>query len=120
MEQYLCPLMFSHNTSFHCSIKTTHFFITFSLKPHLHSFPGQDLRQKFYSESSLAELHQRLLRGIGRRNNKNLTEENKEVFNSKAEPHHYQTHKLILLYEHSFLHKKTKFAPKWSGPHRIF
>jgi hypothetical protein len=32
-EQYLCPLMFSYNTSFHQSIKTTPFFISFGIEP---------------------------------------------------------------------------------------
>jgi hypothetical protein len=79
------------------------------------------LRRKFYGESSSAELHQRLLyaRDIARRNNKNSTEENQENFNKKAEPHIYQLQQLVLLDEHSFLHKNTKLAPKWSGPHRI-
>jgi hypothetical protein len=46
-EQYLCPLMFSYNTSFHRSIKTTPFFITFGIEPRLPTFPGPDLRHKF-------------------------------------------------------------------------
>ena len=120
-EQYLCPLMFCYNTSFHRSIKTTPFFLTFGLEPRLPSFPGSDLRRKFYGESSSAELHQRLLyaRDVARRNNESSTEENEEIFNRKAEPHHYQVHQLVLLDEHSFLGKNTKLAAKWSGPHRI-
>jgi hypothetical protein len=58
-------------------------------------------------------------RDIARKNNKNSTEENQENFNKMAEPHKYQIQQLILLDEHSFLHKNTKLAPKWSGPHRI-
>lgn len=120
-EQYLCPLMFAYNTSFHRSIKTTPFFITFGMEPRLPSFPGPDLRRKFYGESSSAQLHQRLLyaRDVARRNNENSTEENEEIFNRKAEPHHYKIHQLVLLDEHSFLGKNTKLASKWSGPHRI-
>ena len=120
-EQYLWPLMFSYNTSFHRSIKTTPFFLTFGLEPRLPSFPEPDLRRKFYGESSSAELHQRLLyaRDVARRNNENSTEENEEYFNRKAEPHHYKIHQLVLLDEHSFLGKNTKLAAKWSGPHRI-
>jgi hypothetical protein len=120
-EQYLPPLMFSYNTSFHRSIKTTTFFVTFGIEPRLPNLPGPDLRRKFYGESSSAELHQRLLyaRDIARRNNENSTEENQENFDKKAEPHKYQLQQLVLLDEHSFLHKNTKLAPKWSGPHRI-
>jgi hypothetical protein len=120
-EQYLCPLMFSYNTSFHRSIKTTPFFIRFGIEPRLPTFPGPDLRRKFYGESTSAELHRRLLyaRDIARRNNENSTEESEEDFNKKAQPHNYQVQQLVLLDEHSFLHKNTKLAPKWSGPHRI-
>jgi hypothetical protein len=110
--------MFSYNTSFHRSIKTAPFFITFGIEPRLLNLPGPDLRRKFYGESSSAELHQRLLyaRDIARKNNKNSTKENQENFNKKAEPHKYQIQQLVLLDEHSFLHKNTKLAPKWSGP----
>jgi hypothetical protein len=120
-EQYLAPLMFSYNTSFHSSIKTTPFFVTFGLKPRLPNFPGPDLRRKFYGESSSAELHQRFFyaRDIARKNNQNSTEENQNKFNKKAELHKYQVQQLVLLDEHSFLHKNTKLAPKWSGPHII-
>ncbi len=118
-EQYLCPLMFSYNTSFHRSIKTTPFFITFGIKPRLPTFPGPDLRRKFYDESTSAELHQIYARDIARRNNKNSTEESEEDFNKRAQPHNYQVQQLVLLDEHSFLHKNTKLAPKWSGPHCI-
>ncbi len=120
-EQYLCPLMFSYNTSFHRSIKTTPFFIMFGIEPRLPAFPGQDLCRKYYGESTSAQLHQRLLyaRDIARRNNKNSTEEREEDFNKKAQLHNYQIEQLVLLDEHSFLHKNTKLALKWSGPHRI-
>jgi hypothetical protein len=60
-EQYLAPLMFSYNTSFHRSIKTTPHFLTYGQEPRLPSFPAPELRRKFYGESSSAELHQKLL-----------------------------------------------------------
>jgi hypothetical protein len=56
---------------------------------------------------------------IARRNNENSTEGNQENFNKNAEPHNYQVQQLVHLDEHSFLHKNTKLASKWSGPHRI-
>ena len=120
-EQYLAPLMFSYNTSFHRSIKTTPHFLTYGQEPRLPSFPAPELRRKFYGESSSAELHQKLLyaRDIARRNNELATDKATEYFNKSAEPHNYHTQQLVLLDEHSFLHKNTKLAPKWSGPHRI-
>jgi len=120
-EQYLCPLMFNYNNSFHWSIKTTPFFITFGLEPRLPNFPGPDLPRKFYGESTSAKIYQHLLyaRDVARCNNKALTAEIEFYFNTKAKPHNCQVLQLILLDEHSFLHKNTKLAAKWSGPHRI-
>jgi hypothetical protein len=34
-------------------------------------------------------------------------------------PHKFLSQQLILMDEHSFLHKNKKLAPKWSGPHKI-
>jgi len=49
-ELYLATLMFWYNTSFHRSIKTYPFFLTFGMEPRLPSFPTLDLRRKFYGE----------------------------------------------------------------------
>jgi hypothetical protein len=40
-------------------------------------------------------------------------------YDSKAVPHKFLLNQLVLLDEHSFLHKNLKLAPKWSGPHKI-
>ncbi len=40
-------------------------------------------------------------------------------FNAWAAPHKFLRQQLVLLDEHSFLHKNQKLAPKWSGPHKI-
>ena len=60
-EVYLPPLMIVYNTSFHRSIKTTPFFLTFGMEPRLPNLPGPDVRRKFYGESSSDELLLRLL-----------------------------------------------------------
>ncbi len=38
---------------------------------------------------------------------------------SKLPPHKFLPHQLVLMDEHSFLHKNQKLAPKWSGPHKV-
>ena len=120
-EDYVAPLMFAYNTSYHRSIKTSPFFLTYGMEPRTPTFPGPEIRRTFYGESATDELIQRLFqaRDVARRINEESTEGYREQFNKKAQPHSYQVGQLVLLDEHSFLHKNTKLAPKWSGPHRI-
>jgi len=120
-ELYLAPLMFSYNTSFHRTIKTSPFFLTYGMEPRLPTLPTPDLRRKFYGESSTDDLIRKLLltRDIARRNSEVASDEAERQFNKKAEPHSFLPDQLVLLDEHSFLAKNQKLAPKWSGPHKI-
>jgi hypothetical protein len=120
-EDYLAPCMLSYNTSFHRSIKNTPFFLTYGIEPRMPDFPGPELRRKFYGESSTDDLIRRLLlaRDVARRNNEESTARAEDYYNSQASAHNFKVNQLVLLDEHSFLHKNTKLAPKWSGPHRI-
>ena len=120
-EQYIPPLMFSYNTSFHRSVKNSPFFLTFGIEPRLPSFPNPDLRQKFYGESSAAEMYQKLqiARNTAVENNLTATEKNKSYFDEKAKPHSFASNQLVLLEEYNFLGKNQKLSPKFSGPHII-
>jgi hypothetical protein len=120
-EMYLAPLMFSYNTSFHRTIKTSPFFPTYGMEPRLPALPAPDLRRKFYGKSTTDDLIQKLLltRDIARRNSEVASEEAERQFSKKAEPHAFLPDQLVLLDEHSFLAKNQKLAPKWSGPHKI-
>jgi hypothetical protein len=53
---YLAPLLFLYNTSFHRSVKTTPFYLTFGMEPRLPNLLTPDLRQKFYGESSTDDI----------------------------------------------------------------
>ena len=120
-EQYIAPLMFSYNTSFHRSIKNTPFLLTFGIEPRLPSFPNPDLREKFYGESSAAEMYQKLqiARNVAVENNLKATSDNKTVFDKKAKPHSFALNQLVLLEEYNFLGRNQKLSPKFSGPHII-
>jgi hypothetical protein len=120
-ELYLAPLMFSYNTLFHRTIKTSPFAITFGMEPRLPALPTPDLRRKFYGESTTDDLIRKLLltRDIARRNSEVASDEAEKQFNKTAQPHAFLPDQLVLLDEHSFLAKNQKLAPKWSGPHKI-
>jgi hypothetical protein len=120
-ELYLAPLMFAYNTSFHRTIKTSPFALTFGMEPRLLALPTPDLRRKFYGESTTDDLIRKLLltRDIARRNSEVASEEAERQFNKSAQPHAFLPEQLVLLDEHSFLAKNQKLAPKWSGPHKI-
>jgi hypothetical protein len=60
-ELYLAPLMFYYNTSFHRSIKSSPFFLTFGMEPQLPHLPIPHLCQKFYGESSTDNIIRKLL-----------------------------------------------------------
>jgi hypothetical protein len=113
-ELYLAPLMFSYNMSFHRTIKTSPFTLTFGMEPWLPTLPTPDLRQKFYGESTTDDLIRKLLltRDIARRNSKVASEEAERQFNKMAEPHAFLPDQLVLLDEHRFLAKNQKLAPK--------
>jgi hypothetical protein len=120
-EQFLAPLMFSYNTSFHRSVKNTPYFLTFGMDPRLPSFPNPDLREKFYGESSAADMFQKLqvARQLATENNLLATNETKISFDKHAKPHSFAINQLVLLEEYNFLGKNPKLSPKWSGPHII-
>jgi hypothetical protein len=120
-ELYLAPLMFSYNTSFHRSIKATPFYLTFGMEQRLPTLPTPDLCRKFYGESPTDDIIRKLLiaRNEARQNNEYASDMARSHFDSKAAPHKFMPHQLVLLDEHSFLHKNQKLAPKWLGPHKI-
>jgi len=120
-EDYLAPLMFSYNTSFHRSIKTTPFFITFGIEPRMPGFPQTDVRRKFYGETNTDDLLRRLqtAREVARFHNQEATDKAQFYHDRAAASHQFKIGQLVLLNETYFLHKNAKLAPKWTGPHRV-
>jgi hypothetical protein len=117
-ELYLAPMMFSYNTSFHRSIKTSPYFLTYGVKPRL---PSESIYKFSWSDSPAQDLQQRfqIIRNIARQHNLINTQNYSDYYNDKVKPVPFYTGQQVLLDEHSFLHKNQKLAPKFSGPHVI-
>jgi hypothetical protein len=120
-ELYLAPLMFSYNTSFHRSIKNSPFFLTFGMEPRHPTLPTPDLCRKFYGESITDDIIRKLLfaHEVVCQNNEDASDVARQQFDARAAPHKFLPQQLVLMDEHSFLHKNQKLALKWSGPHRV-
>jgi hypothetical protein len=58
-------------------------------------------------------------REVARQNNEDASDIARQQFDTKAAPHKFLLQQLVLMDEHSFLHKNQKLAPKWSGPQKV-
>ena len=116
-EIFLAPLMFSYNTTFHRSLKTSPFFMTFGVHPRL----PNDIITPQYGSDLPTEVMQRLqvARNIARTFMDKAALEYKEQHDSRAKQRDFVINQQVLLDEHSFLHKNQKLCPKFSGPHII-
>ncbi len=105
--------MFSYNTSFHRSIKTSQFFLTFGMEPRLPSLPTPDLQTKFYGESSTDDLIRRMLfaRNVAHQNNEDASDAARLQFDSTAAAHKFLPQQLVLLDE-QFSRQKSKIGAK--------
>jgi hypothetical protein len=54
-EWYLTPLMFCYNTSYHLTINTTPFELTYGIKLRLPVFPTPEFEKINYGEGFIAE-----------------------------------------------------------------
>jgi hypothetical protein len=52
-------------------------------------------------------------REVARQNNEDTSDAAHLQFDAQAAPHKFLPQQLVLLDEHSFLHKNKKFSPKW-------
>ena len=120
-EDYIGPLMFSYNTSFHRSVKNTPFFLTFGMEARQPGFDAAESRLRFEGPKSPEELVNRLhqAREIARHCNEEATFQAQQQHDRKAEPHKFVRDQLVLLEDTYFASRNAKLAPKFTGPHRI-
>ena len=120
-EDYLAPMMFSYNTSFHQSIPNTPFFLTRGMEARQPTFDTARNRIQMEGPKPSQEILDRLYEARQRVTNANqdATATALEYYDQGAEPHLYHRDQLVLLQEPDYLNRNAKFAPKWTGPHQI-
>jgi hypothetical protein len=120
-ENYLAPMMFAYNTSFHRSIQNTPFFLTMGMEARQPLFDAAGVRLQMDGPMSPKELWERLqdAREKARMDNQDATADAREYHDRRAEPHHYVRDQLVLLQDPYFINRNAKIAPRWTGPHRI-
>jgi hypothetical protein len=117
-EWYLAPLMFSYNTSYHSTTKTTPFNLLYGMKPRLPSFPVEELQRINYGEGFVAERMQLLqqTRRMAEANSSEASEKYKEQHDKTAKEHNFQVGDQVLIDNQLFVSKNKKFSPMWIGP----
>ena len=120
-EIFLPPLMFSYNTSFHRTIQTAPFFLTFGQNAVQPDFDQNNLQEKFIQENTPEEKFQILqeARQMAWRNAAHQQTVNQEVYDRKAAPHTFMKNQWVLEKSFDYLHKNTKLAAKYKGPFQI-
>ena len=116
-EPFLAPLMFSYNTAYHRSIRTSPFFLTYGIHP---TMPNE-LSSPQYASDLPTDIMSRLqiARNIARQFMEDASATYKQQFDKHAVAKVFAKGQPVLLDEHSFLGKNAKLAQKFSGPHLI-
>lgn len=120
-ENYIAPMMFAYNTSFHRTIQTSPHFLTFGSLARQPAFAPTDLREKYYETQSEKERFQTLqeAREIAWKNSMHQHETYQQQYDRKAAPHDFEVNQWVLLQENYFLNKNAKLSEKYSGPFKI-
>jgi hypothetical protein len=77
------------------------------MKPRLLHLPTPNLRHKFFGKSSTDDIILKLLftREVACQNNTDPSDSAHQQFDARASPHKFLPQQIVLLDEHSFLHK---------------
>ena len=120
-ELYLAPLMFSYNTSYHSTTKSSPFELLYGMKPRLPAFPGPELDRINYGEHFVAERLQILkkARQIAMDNSLEAGLKHKMAHDAKSKPHNIVEGDMVFVENQLFLGKNKKFSAKWTGPFAV-
>ena len=120
-EEYIGPLMFAYNTSFHRTIQTSPYFLTFGTLARQPNFAPADLRAR-YLEAQTPEIRQKIVqeaREVAWKNSVHQHENYQAQYDQKASPHNFQVNQWVLLQQNYFLNKNAKLAEQYEGPFKI-
>ena len=113
--------MFSYNTSYHSTTKTTPFNLLYGMKPRLPAFPVEELQRINYGEGFVAERMQLLqqARRMAEEDSNVASEKYKEQHDKTEKEHNFQVGDEVLIDNQLFVSKNKKFSPMWIGPYKI-
>ena len=117
-ELYVPALAFAYNTSYHRSVKSTPFSLTFGMEARLPSFFAPDIQRLHGDDNDLFDRLQ-AARRLAVQHNLEATDTQKTYFDRSATHHEYQVGQFVLMEDFNFLNKNRKLAPRFSGPFRI-
>jgi hypothetical protein len=115
-EPYLPALMFSYNTSYHRSIKTSPFFLTYEVHPNLPLTINVDYKHDTATDI-MAWLQ--MARNLAPQFISDQTSKAENYYNQSVKKHEFQEKQQVLLDEHYYLNRNQKISPKFTGPHLI-
>ena len=121
-EDYVFPLMFSYNTSFHRSVLNTPHMLNFGVQARQPAFIPADLDTKFYGPKTAEEKLARLqyCRQLASQNLEVAAEAAKAQHDATAQPHQYKVKQWVLIRDHTPpVGKNAKLTPRFRGPYQI-
>ena len=111
-------MVFSYNTSYHSTIKTTPFELTFGMKPRLPEEVGPEAQRLHYGEDFASDRIRILqqAREIANKFSESEKVKAKKYFDKNTSDSDLKVGDKVLYSETDFVGKNKKFAAKWTGP----
>ena len=117
---YINPMLFAYNTSYHSTTKCTPYFLTYGHEARYPSNPSPDL-QFHYGNSSPSKWFSQLqeARQMATHHSVQASEQSRNYFDQSINPITYTVGQLVWLNEVNFLGRNRKLSPNWTGPYPI-